>query len=226
MEGVHHFSELAIAFLNMLLHIDHFLGNFIQQYGAWGYVALFCIVFAETGLVVTPFLPGDSLLFVAGAFCATGMMSFPILVCSLIVAAILGNTVNYQIGKRVGPKIFTAKRRWLDQEALLKTHDFYLRHGGKTIVIARFLPVIRTFAPFVAGICAMPYSRFQLFNISSGLFWVIVLVCAGYFFGNLPFVKQYLNVIVLAGISAAILPIVLHALWRVCKHYMQRARIK
>ncbi len=206
----------------MLLHIDHFLGNFIQQYGNWGYVVLFCIIFAETGLIILPFLPGDSLLFVAGAFCAMGSMSFSLLVPLLIVAAILGNSLNYQVGKFIGPKIFTSERRWLDKDALLKTHDFYMRHGGKTIFIARFLPVIRTFAPFVAGICDMPFSRFQFFNISSGVFWIMSLVCAGYFFGNLPFVKQYLNIIVLVGISAAVFPVILHTLWRVIKRQLQR----
>jgi len=206
----------------MLLHIDHFLGVFIQQYGAWVYLMLFAIVFCETGLVVAPFLPGDSLLFIGGAFCATGMMSLPLLLGLLLVAAVLGNTINYRIGCLIGPKVFDANWRWLDRAALLKTRDFYARHGGKTIVIARFMPIVRTFAPFVAGVCAMRFARFQLFNLIGALLWVLGLVCAGYFFGNLPFIKQYLNLIVLGGISAAVLPLLIGWLWRWTQQKMRR----
>ncbi len=214
--------ETLIQFAGMLLHIDRFLGVFIQQYGAWVYAVLFVIVFCETGLVVTPFLPGDSLLFIGGAFCASGMMSAPILIVLLLVAAILGDTVNYRIGRYIGPKVFDSNWRWLDRAALLKTRDFYEQHGGKTIVIARFMPIVRTFAPFVAGVCTMRFARFQMFNVAGALIWVFSLVGAGYFFGNLPFIKQYLNVIVLVGISAAVFPLLLGWLWRWAQQKMRR----
>ncbi|UAW64042.1 VTT domain-containing protein [Mycoavidus sp. HKI] len=206
--------ETVLHFAGMLLHIDRFLGIFIQQYGAWIYVVLFLIVFCETGLVVFPFLPGDSLLFVGGAFCAMGAMSLPVLIALLLIAAILGNTLNYRIGRYLGPKVFESDWRWLDRAALLKTQHFYQRHGGKTIVLARFLPVVRTFAPFVAGISEMRAARFQWFNISGALLWVLSLVLAGYFFGNLPFVKQYLNVIVLVGVATAAVPVLVGGLWQ------------
>ncbi len=216
--------ETLLQFAQMLLHIDRFLGVFIQQYGAWVYVVLFAIVFCETGLVVMPFLPGDSLLFVGGAFCATGMMSLPLLITLLLIAAVLGNTINYHVGRFIGPKVFDAHWRWLDQTALLKTHNFYERHGGKTIVLARFMPIVRTFAPFVAGVSGMRLGRFQMFNVLGALFWVFSLVLAGYFFGNLPFIKQYLNVIVLVGIGAAVFPLLLGWLFRWGQQKMRRTR--
>jgi membrane-associated protein len=207
--------------VNLVLHIDKFLGVFINQYGAWVYAVLFLIVFCETGLVVLPFLPGDSLLFIGGAFCASGEMSLAGLIVMLLVAAIGGNTVNYLIGRAIGPKVFNSHipvlERFLDREALQKTHNFYERHGGKTIVLARFVPVVRTFAPFVAGASQMTLSRFQFFNIVGALFWVLLLVLLGYFFGNIPFIRQYLNVIVLVGAGAAIVPVVLGALWKMMR---------
>ncbi len=216
--------ETLLQFAQMLLHIDRFLGDFIQQYGAWVYVVLFAIVFCETGLVVMPFLPGDTLLFVGGAFCATGMMSLPLLITLLLIAAVLGNTLNYHIGCFIGPKVFDAHWRWLDQAALLKTHNFYERHGGKTIVLARFMPIVRTFAPFVAGVGGMRLGRFQMFNVLGALLWVFSLVLAGYFFGNLPFIKKYLNVIVLAGISAAVFPLLIGWLFRWVHQKLRRTR--
>ncbi len=198
----------------MALNIDRFLGTFILEYGAWVYLALFLIVFCETGLVVFPFLPGDSLLFVGGAFCATDTLSLPALLGFLLIAAVLGNTLNYRIGRVIGPKVFELNRRFLDRAALAKTHDFYQRHGGKTIVLARFMPVVRTFAPFVAGVGDMGFARFQLFNVAGALVWILSLVFAGYFFGNLPFIRQYLNLIVLLGISAAVVPLLIGAAWR------------
>jgi membrane-associated protein len=198
----------------MILHIDKFLGMFITDYGPWVYAVLFLIVFCETGLVVLPFLPGDSLLFIAGAFCATHELDLGLLIFLLLVAAVAGNTVNYWIGSLIGPKVFESNWRFLDRAALKKTHEFYERHGGKTIVLARFIPVVRTFAPFVAGVSRMTVAKFQLFNVLGALAWVLGLVLAGYFFGNLPFVKEYLNVIVLVGIGAAVVPIVLGALWK------------
>ena len=201
----------------MILHVDKFLGQFVQDYGVWVYGILFAIVFAETGLVVLPFLPGDSLLFIAGAMCATGAMNEWVLAGLLLVAAVTGNTVNYLVGSWIGPKVFDHQWRFLDQQALRKTHDFYERHGGKTLVMARFIPIVRTFAPFVAGVSQMTFARFQMFNVIGALAWVCGLVFAGYFFGNLPFIKQYLNLIVLAGIGAAVVPLVLGGLWRLVR---------
>lgn len=209
--------DIALQFIDMLLHVDKYLGTVIQNYGAWVYAILFAIVFAETGLVVLPFLPGDSLLFIAGAFCATHAMNEWALVGLLLVAAIGGNTVNYFVGSWVGPKVFDGHWRFLDQQALRKTHDFYERHGGKMLVMARFLPIVRTFAPFVAGVSQMTFAKFQLFNVIGAAAWVLGLVFAGYFFGNLPFIKQYLNLIVLAGIGAAVVPLVLGGLWKLVR---------
>ncbi|MGF6756339.1 DedA family protein [Paraburkholderia sp. GAS334] len=213
--------DTLLQFFNLVLHIDKFLGEFIHQYGTWVYVVLFMIVFCETGLVVLPFLPGDSLLFIGGAFCATGEMSLPLLIGLLLVAAVSGNTVNYMIGRAIGPRVFNTHirglDRFLDRAALEKTHNFYEKHGGKTIVLARFIPVVRTFAPFVAGASEMSVRRFQIFNFAGALLWVLLLVLLGYFFGNIPFIRQYLNVIVLVGIGAAIVPVVLGALWKMMR---------
>ncbi len=209
--------DIALQLLDMLLHVDKHLGEVIQQYGNWAYALLFLIVFAETGLVVVPFLPGDTLLFVAGAFCATGHMNEWMLIGLLLAAAISGNTVNYLIGHWIGPKVFDHHWRFLDQQALRRTHDFYERHGGKTLVLARFIPVVRTFAPFVAGVSQMSFARFQFFNVAGAVAWVVLLVFAGYFFGNLPFIRQYLNLFVLAGIGAAVVPLVLGGLWKLLR---------
>lgn len=211
--------DTLLHFVNLVLHIDAFLGDFIRDYGAWMYLVLFLIVFCETGLVVFPFLPGDSLLFIGGAFAATGHLHIAALIALLLVAAIGGNTLNYLIGRWVGPKVFSTHipllERFLDRAALQKTHTFYDKHGGKTIVLARFIPVVRTFAPFVAGASSMGFGRFQLFNVLGALVWVLLLVLVGFFFGNIPFIRQYLNVIVLTGIGAAIVPVALGALWKI-----------
>ncbi|WP_062604773.1 DedA family protein [Caballeronia calidae] len=213
--------DTLLQFLGLILHIDKSLGVFIQHYGAWVYAVLFLIVFCETGLVVFPFLPGDSLLFIGGAFAASHEMDLFALIALLLIAAISGNTVNYWIGRAIGPKVFDTNipvlERFLDRAALQKTHNFYEKHGGKTIVIARFVPVVRTFAPFVAGVSSMSHTRFQLFNIMGALIWVLLLVLLGYFFGNIPFIKQYLNVIVLVGIGAAVVPIAIGALWKMSR---------
>jgi membrane-associated protein len=206
--------DTLVQLLEMVLHIDKHLGVFIDQYGNWVYLFLFMIVFVETGLVLFPFLPGDSLLFIGGAFAATGAMDPWLLGVLLFVAAVTGNTLNFWIGSKIGPRVYEKNWRFLDRDALRKTHDFYEHHGGKTIVIARFVPVVRTFAPFVAGVSAMSWGRFQLYNLLGALIWVTLLVGGGYLFGNLPVVKQYLNVIVLVGISAAVVPIALGALWK------------
>ncbi len=206
-----------LEFFQMVLHIDQTLGVWVQQYGVWVYLVLFLIVFAETGLVVLPFLPGDSLLFIAGAFGATGSLDPVLLSILLIVAAITGNTLNYAIGRYIGPRVFSMNLRFLDRGALMRTHAFYEKHGGKTIVMSRFIPVVRTFAPFVAGVADMPVARFQLFNITGALLWVISLVAAGYFFGNIPLVREHLNTIVLLGLAAAIVPVVGAALFKLLR---------
>ncbi|MBO9356355.1 hypothetical protein GG851_20385 [Bordetella petrii] len=201
-----------LEFFQMVLHIDQTLGIWVEQYGAWVYLVLFLIIFAETGLVVVPFLPGDSLLFIAGAFGATGSLDPVLLGVLLIVAAVTGNTVNYAIGRYIGPRVFTMNVRFLDRAALLRTHLFYEKHGGKTIVMSRFLPIFRTFAPFVAGVAEMNLLRFQLFNVSGAVLWVAGLITAGYFFGNIPLVKEHLNTIVLLGLAAAIVPLLVAGL--------------
>lgn len=207
--------DTLVQLLEMVLHIDKHLGVFIDQYGNWVYLFLFMIVFVETGLVLFPFLPGDSLLLIGGAFAATGAMDPWLLGVLLFVAAVTGNTLNYWIGSKIGPRVYEKNWRFLDRDALRKTHDFYEHHGGKTIVMARFVPVVRTFAPFVAGVSAMSWARFQFYNVLGAAIWVVLLVGGGYLFGNLPVVKQYLNIIVLVGISAAVVPIALGALWKV-----------
>jgi membrane-associated protein len=201
----------------MVLHIDQTLGIWVAKYGAWVYLVLFLIVFGETGFVVLPFLPGDSLLFIAGAFGASGHIDPLLLAILLMVAAITGNTLNYAIGRYIGPRVFSMNMRFLDRAALMRTHAFYEKHGGKTIVLSRFIPLVRTFAPFVAGVAEMSVARFQLFNITGGVLWVGSLVAAGYFFGNIPLVKEHLNLIVLVGLAAAILPLVMAGVWKVIR---------
>ncbi len=203
-----------MQFFDMILHVDKTLGLLIENYGTLVYVVLFAIVFCETGLVILPFLPGDTLLFIGGAFAATGAMSLWILIVVLLAAAILGNTVNYWIGAAIGHKVFTKNYRWLDQNALRKTHAFYEHHGGKTIVLSRFIPVVRTFAPFVAGVSDMSFARFQVYNIVGAVMWVGGLVTAGYFFGNIPVIRDHLNTIVLIGVAAAVGPLLLGGLWK------------
>lgn len=200
--------------LTMLLQIDQYLGVWVEQYGAWIYLILFFIIFGETGLVVLPFLPGDSLLFIAGAFGATGLLNPVLLAGLLFVAAILGNTVNYYVGRYIGPKVFSTESRFLDKRALLKTQAFYAKHGGKTIVLSRFLPVFRTFAPFVAGVGNMPVMLFQFYNVLGAGIWIFGFITLGYFFGNVPIIKEHLSTIVLLGVSAAAVPVVCGVLWR------------
>ncbi len=212
------FSQL----LDLILHVDKSLGTLLDAYGPLVYAVLFGIVFAETGLVVFPFLPGDTLLFMGGAFCASGGMSAPLLMLLLVVAAVTGNTVNYLVGRAIGQRAFTHNYRWLDRAALEKTHAFFEKHGGKTIVLARWLPVVRTFAPFVAGVSDMGMARFQLYNIAGALFWVVTLVLAGYFFGNIPVIRDHLNTIVLVGFAAAVVPVVGAAAWRFAKKLLAR----
>ena len=207
------FSQL----IDLLLHVDKSLGIMLATYGPAVYALLFVIVFAETGLVVFPFLPGDTLLFVGGAFCASGAMNVWLLVGLLIVAAVTGNTVNYFVGRAIGHKVYTHNYRWLDRTSLQKTHAFFEIHGGKTIVLARWLPVVRTFAPFVAGVSEMSPRKFQLYNVSGAALWVVTLVAAGYFFGNIPLIRDHLNTIVLIGVAAAVVPVAAAGVWRLIR---------
>ncbi len=215
-----------LQLLDVLVHVDKYLGVLIEQYGTLIYAVLFLIVFCETGLVVLPFLPGDSLLFIAGTFCAMGAMDIWLLMTLLVVAAVAGNTLNYWIGGWVGHRVYTHNYRWLNPEALQKTHSFYEKHGGKTIVIARFTPIVRTFAPFIAGVSGMSFARFQLFNVLGAFLWVVGLVVLGYLFGNIPVVQQNLNTLVLIGIVAAIIPIVLGGLWQLWRKVRGKRKVR
>ena len=200
--------EIFGKVLDFILHLDRYLSALIQQFGLWTYAILFLVIFVETGFVVMPFLPGDSLLFAAGTFAALGSFKVGWLVLALAVAAVLGDTVNYWIGHRVGPKVFCREdSRFFKKEYLDRTHAFYEKHGGKTIIIARFVPIIRTFAPFVAGIGRMSYGRFLAFNVFGGVGWVVLLVGAGYFFGNIPLVKNNFSIAILAIILVSTVPI-------------------
>ncbi|HEV8458216.1 MAG TPA: DedA family protein [Methylomirabilota bacterium] len=199
--------ELIPSLLDILLHLDRHLGEIIRDFGVWTYLILFVIVFCETGLVVTPILPGDSLLFAVGTFAALGALDLAVSLIMLSVAAVAGDSINYAIGYRVGPSVFRGERsRWLNREYLDRTHRFYERHGSKTIVIARFVPIIRTFAPFVAGIGRMTYSRFLTYNVAGGIAWIAIFVLGGYFFGNIPVVKRNFTVVIFAIIVISVLP--------------------
>lgn len=198
--------ELLAQFIDILLHLDRYLAQFVADHGVWIYLLLFLIVFAETGLVVTPFLPGDSLLFVAGTLAAAGGMDVGWLCATLVTAAILGDTVNYWVGSWFGERLFRDDSRWLKREYLDRTHRFYERHGGKTIILARFVPIMRTFAPFVAGMGRMSYPKFFAYNVIGALIWVFSLVLAGFYFGNLPWVKANLTLVIIGIVIASIMP--------------------
>ena len=201
--------------LDWVLHVDkQHLEDLIRNYGSLVYFLLAAIVFSETGLVVTFFLPGDTLLFIGGAICAGGGMNIWFLMALLIVAAVSGSTLNYWIGSYIGHKVFTHNYRWIDQDALKKTHAFYERFGGVTMVLSRFVPVVRTFAPFVAGVSEMTFSKFQAFNVSGAVLWVLLIVSCGYFFGNIPIFRDHLDKIILLGIGVAVVPVALLGLWR------------
>lgn len=193
--------------IEIFLHLDKHLNIVIQNYGIWTYLIIFLIVFCETGLVLTPLLPGDSLLFAAGSFAGMGMLDVRLLFLLLIVAAILGDSVNYYIGSYIGPKVFQRENsRIFKKEYLDKTQRFYEKYGGKTIILARFVPIVRTFAPFVAGVGAMSYRRFAAFNIAGGILWVGIFVFGGYYLGGLPIVKQNFSIVILVVIFISILP--------------------
>jgi membrane-associated protein len=202
--------DLIAQLVHIFLHLDAALGQVIADYGIWVYAILFAIIFCETGLVVLPFLPGDSLLFVAGAFAATGALSLPMLIVLLCIAAILGNTVNYAVGSYLGPKVFLwPDSRFFNRAALERAHQFYEKHGGKTLVLTRFMPILRTFTPFVAGVSAMSYARYQAFNIAGALLWIVSLTLVGYFFGNIPFIKKNLTAVIMLIVAVSLLPAVI-----------------
>jgi membrane-associated protein len=201
--------ELVATFIDIVLHLDRHLVALVQEYGLWVYAILFAIIFAETGFVVTPFLPGDSLLFVAGAVAASGAMDVNLLAFLLVVAAIAGNMVNYAIGRWLGKRFFTDRgSRWLNPKHLDKAHAFYEHHGGKAVIISRFLPIVRTYIPFVAGLGAMDPGRFTLFNVAGAVLWVGSLAYAGFFFGNIPWIKGNLTLIIVGIIVVSLVPVV------------------
>lgn len=216
MEVINWFWDFCLWFLDFVLHIDVHLFALVEQYGPWVYAVLFLIVFCETGLVVTPFLPGDSLLFAAGVTAGAGLLGYGEAMLVLLAAGILGDAVNYSIGRYVGPAIFARETRFIKKEHLLKAHLFYERHGGKAIVLARFIPIVRTFAPFVAGIAVMHPSTFFFFNVSGCILWVGSLVSAGYFLGNLPWVRENFSLIVYIIIVVSVMPVVIEVIKAKC----------
>lgn len=200
--------ELLGTLVDVALHLDAHLAVWVEQYGLWIYGILFAVIFCETGLVVTPILPGDSLLFVAGAIAAVGNLEIHVLVVTLILAAFLGNMANYGIGRWLGKRFFIdRKSRWLNPDHLDKAHRFYERHGGKAVVISRFLPIVRTYIPFVAGLGAMQPMRFTAFNLAGAILWVGSLTYAGFFFGNVPWIKEHLTLIIVAIVAVSLLPL-------------------
>jgi membrane-associated protein len=204
--------DLLRSVIDLFLHLDQHLSRVIADYGVWTHLILFFIVFAETGLVVTPLLPGDSLLFAAGSFAALGSLDLWLVVVLLVAAAILGDTVNYWVGAWVGPRAFSGNIRFLRKDYLDRTHAFYEKHGGKTVILARFVPIIRTFAPFVAGVGAMSYPKFITYNVVGAVLWVGLFVPAGYYFGNIPAVRKNFTLVILAIIAVSVVPIALEAI--------------
>ncbi|MCE1167719.1 MAG: DedA family protein [Sphingobacteriia bacterium] len=201
--------EIINQLLDLFLNLDQYLFDLTAKYQNWIYLILFLIIFLETGVVVAPFLPGDSLLFAVGALAALGLLNLWLVLGLLITAAFLGDSLNYSIGKYLGAKVFERDYRLIKRKHLIKTQDFYERHGGKTILIARFIPIIRTFAPFVAGIGNMNYRQFMVYNLGGGIIWVTLCVIGGYFFGNIPIVKENFSVVVLGIIGVSLLPIII-----------------
>jgi len=213
--------ELIHWLIDIVLHLDSHLVELLRDYGFWVYFILFAIVFAETGFVVTPFLPGDALLFAAGALAAvdtSGTLSAPLVCLTLIVAAVAGNTTNYHIGRWIGPPAFSGKYRFLKVEYLQRTEEFFARHGSMTLVLARFVPIVRTCVPFVAGIARMPYARFQGYNVLGALVWVLLLVWAGFFFGNLPVIKNNFGLVTIGIVVVSVLPMV----WVALKDWLKK----
>ncbi len=213
MELLKNFLNLILNFLDPILHIDKHLVELVSQYQSWTYGILFLIIFCETGLVVMPLLPGDSLLFAVGAIASKGDLNVFLVVVLLSIAAIIGDTVNYWIGKVIGPRVFNSESsRWLNRKHLERTHEFYEKYGGKTIIIARFMPIIRTFAPFVAGIGKMSYGKFLLYNVVGGILWIALFTYAGYFFGEIPIVKRNFTLVIFAIIIISVMPALLEFL--------------
>ena len=206
--------EIVTSLFDFVLHVDRYLETFVSSYGLWVYALLFLVIFVETGVVIMPFLPGDSLLFVVGAMCGLGLMSYPLSIALLLAAAVLGNQSNYTLGRYFGPRVFKWENsRLFNKAAFDRAHDFYERYGGITIVAARFMPFLRTFAPFVAGVAKMSRSRFTFFDVTGGALWVVGIITVGYFFGNIPFVKTHLDKIIWAMIFIPGL-LVLFGSWR------------
>ena len=215
--------EYAALLLDFILHVDRYLEAFVRDHGTWVYALLFLIIFVETGLIVMPFLPGDSLLFVVGAMCGVGLMNYPLVMALLVAAAVLGDQCNYSIGRFFGPKVFQWEdSRFFNKRAFQQAHDFYEKYGGITIMLARFLPFIRTFVPFVAGVAEMGRRKFTLYNVAGALLWVIGLITIGYLFGNLPWVKAHMSLIIWAMIIVPGL-IALAGAWRARRKGMQPA---
>jgi membrane-associated protein len=199
--------DIIIYFIDFFIHLDKYLPVIVHSFGIWVYVIVFIVIFCETGLVVTPILPGDSLLFALGTLAALGSLNIELLLILLCIAAVAGDSVNYAIGHYIGPKVFHYEdSRFFKKEYLYKTHQFYEKHGGKTIIIARFMPIIRTFAPFVAGVGAMTYSKFILYNITGGVAWVCIFLLGGYFFGNIPAVKNNFAIVIVAIVIISVMP--------------------
>ena len=207
-------TGLIAWFVDFILHMDTHLDVIVRSMGIWSYALLFLVIFVETGVVIMPFLPGDSLLFAAGSLAALGSFNVWVLFALLTVAAILGDTVNYWIGHYIGPRVFSTNSRFLKREYLDRTHAFYEKHGGKTIILARFIPIVRTFAPFVAGVGRMNYGHFITYNVVGGIVWTALFTLGGYFFGNLPIVKENFSLVIMAIIAISGLP----ALWEVIRN--------
>src|SRR5262245_25443759 len=210
MEFLHWVASVFMHFVDIVLHLDVHLVELLKNYGLWIYLILFAIVFAETGFVVTPFLPGDSLLFAAGALAAidtSGTLSAPVLSLLLAVAAVAGNTTNYHVGRWIGPPAFSGRYRWLKVEYLRRTEEFFAKWGSWTIVLSRFAPIIRTCAPFVAGVGRMPYARFQVSNVGGGVAWVLLFTWAGYFFGNIPVIKENFGLVTIGIVVVSLIPV-------------------
>lgn len=207
-------------FFSAVVHFDQYLDIVIGQYGSMVYIVLFTIIFCEMALLALFFLPGDPLLFISGALCATGAMNIWILMGLLFVAAVLGNIVNYRLGNAIGNKVFLQNYEWLNRTALLRTHAFYEKHGGITFLLSPFVAVVRTFAPFVAGVSGMTFWKFLLFTIAGDAIWVVTIAPSGYFFGNIPLVRDHLNAIVLLGVGAGVGSLLLGGLWKYCKRPM------
>lgn len=204
--------DLLVQIVNFVLHVDVYLEDIILQYGAWTFAFLFFIIFMETGFVVTPFLPGDSLIFAAATFAARGALNPLTLFVLLAIAAIAGDTANYWIGHRIGEKAYTGEIKWIKKEYMQRTHAFFEKHGGRAIFLARFVPIIRTFTPFVAGVSRMPYGFFVRWNVIGGITWVALFTGLGYFFGNIPFVQKNFELVIVAIIAISLVPVVIEAL--------------